>query len=197
MHPTDPDPLAAALLPVTVHGLNNATQLVASLNAVLAMPDGGAFLEGRADDLSSVSTDLDGLGWIVAVLASASGSDLMLARRKRDGLPIMIDCVRDGLRREGRDLAPTEGSLPALAPGYGSGWEVAWAVGVALYVCGQSVEGPLAWTHTGARFEIDASKEALPDELVSRVHARLVGGRLEHTGEAWRLDLPEDALEPC
>ena len=130
------DPLAKAMLPVLLHRVGNAAQLLTSLDALLAVEPGA--LESRADDLASARELVDEVGWLLALLASASGARLLLDRRERGGLAPLLACVRACLRREGRDLAVVEGPLPGLSPDVGDGWQLPWTIASVLYLSGSS-----------------------------------------------------------
>ena len=98
------EPLGRALLPVVLHKLNNATQLLTGLNALLALEGGEVTLEARGDDLAAVSRTVDELGWLVAVVASGSGADLLLERREPRGLEIVSRYVAKAARRAGHGV---------------------------------------------------------------------------------------------
>src|SRR5262245_57726535 len=140
------DPLARALLPVLLHRVANAAQILSGLDALL--PLGPAVLEERSGDLASAGETVDDVGWLLALLASASGSRLLLGRRNRGGLPPLLDGVRGCLRREGRDLAPAEGPLPELAPDVADGWQLPWAIASLFFLEGRGLapKTALAWS---------------------------------------------------
>ena len=190
------EPLADALLPPLLHRLNNATQLLTAVNALFAHGGGGgALLERRGDDLGDASETLRELGWLVGVLASAGGANLLLERRERKGLAIMADAVREGLLRTGRDLALPD-VLPELAPDVHDGWQIPWAVGALLWTAGTGVaEGSML------RFSIESDGEvwriACPiddaaafDPLAARIDAALPEARLDWTSDRIELLLP-------
>ena len=85
------DPLGAALLPVLLHRLGNAGQLLSALRSVLGLEGGERALHERADDLATTAREVEELGWALAALASASGADLLLARREPRGADILLD----------------------------------------------------------------------------------------------------------
>jgi hypothetical protein len=143
------DPFAAALLPVLLHGLNNATQVLSSLNALLALDEDGSVLTSRAGDLAHASRQVDDLGWLLALVGSASGADVLMARRERAGLAPLVACVRTVLRKDGRDLSRPERSLPGLATDVADGWQLPWTIGSWLWTSGRS----LAPGGTGAKLE--------------------------------------------
>src|SRR6185295_16118489 len=105
-------------------------------------------LETRSGDLVAAGETVDEIGWLLALLASASGARLLLDRRERGGLVPLVACVRACLRREGRDLAAPARALPGLAPDVGAGWQLPWGIGLLLYLAGrtQVPRAALAWT---------------------------------------------------
>ncbi len=130
------DELASALLPVLIHRMNNATQMLSNLSSLArlgaAAPSGKDWLEERAEDLVQTSDSVDEIGYLLAVLASASGANLLLERRLPRGLSWMMSAVQDLLRRDGHAVASCSRPVPDQAPGVASGWELCWAVGALL-----------------------------------------------------------------
>ena len=139
---TAADPLARALMPVLLHRLNNATQVLAGWNSLLGIPAADALLARRADDLADAARTTDDVGWALAVLASAAGADLLLERRSARGLEPILAFVREALRRAGRDLAVPAERLPSLAseaPGGSEPWAAAWVAASWLHACGAAL----------------------------------------------------------
>ncbi|MCB9916521.1 MAG: hypothetical protein H6828_15455 [Planctomycetes bacterium] len=132
--------LARHLLPVLLHRANNAAQLMTALSSLARCgpaPSGLSWLEERANDLAQASHDVDELGYLLAVLASASGADLMLERREPRGLAWTTHAVGEALRRDERVLAPASHPVPDQLPVHG-GWELCWAAGSLLLVAGRA-----------------------------------------------------------
>lgn len=190
------DPLAAALLPVLLHRLGNSTQLLTALNAVAGEEGGARSIEERSPDLARASRSIRELGYVLAVIASASGADLLLERREARGLEPLVGAVRDALRRAGRDLDPPADPLPALAPATGRGWELAWAVGATLWAAGRALAPgeALAWSlaRRGGGWVLEVRRPAPLGlrALAPLLQRRLPDARLELEEEAWRLSLP-------
>ncbi|HEV8113229.1 MAG TPA: hypothetical protein VGR31_10690 [Planctomycetota bacterium] len=129
-----------------LHRVGNASQLLTALDGLLEVDPRA--LETRSGDLVAAGETVDEIGWLLALLASASGARLLLDRRERGGLVPVVACVRACLRREGRDLAAPARALPGLAPDVGEGWQLPWGVGSLLYLAGrtQAPRAALAWT---------------------------------------------------
>ena len=121
-----PDPLVRDLMPVLIHKLGNTTQLLTGLNAMLGIDGGEEIFVERTDDLGRASSDVHRLGYALAVLGSAGGSNLLLARRDPRGLEILLELVHASLRRNGRSLSCP--AIPDLAPSALAGWQLPWAL---------------------------------------------------------------------
>lgn len=188
--PGSGDPLAVALLPVLLHKLNNATQLVTGLNAVLAFEDGEGFLAERADDLGKTSRQVEDLGWLLAVLATSSGANLLLERREPRGVAIVLDLVSDALRRSGKTLV-IPGPLPRLAPDALDGWQIPWAVGSLLWASASDLtEGAELGFEVTPPGRISARSTPAVRTLAQAIREHLPGASLEVAEDEWRLELP-------
>jgi hypothetical protein len=176
------DRLAAALMPVVLHGLNNTTQLLASLNALLAIDRSQVLFEGRAGDIAYAARVVDELGWVLAVLASASGADVLLERRRSAGLKPLLETVRDALRRDGSDLELPE-ILPELEPDVGRGWELPWAVASWLWTARRTSQAEFTWSIDSrgehCRVACSGGEPAAMHEVSEAIAARLPESRFE------------------
>lgn len=178
---TPDDPLTSGLLPVVIHQLNNATQLLANFQALLSLGGAEELLRSRSGDLADTAREVHQLGYVLAVIASSSGADLLLERREERGLAWIFDTVRDGLRRDGRDLAESPTPLPLLAPQVGEGWELPWAFAALLYSAGQlvaageRVEWALEPLADGWQMSLPGIRATDLDELSNWICERLRG----------------------
>ena len=180
-------------MPVFLHRVNNTTQLVTNLNAVLAQ--GGARQAACGAGLAEAARESDELGWALGVIACGLGADLLLARHERAGLRPMLVLVRGALRREGRDAVLPE-ALPELEPLGGEGWRTAWGVSELVWLAGSALP------RGGAlRFELvsdagvhvlraDRGAGAPLAEAGERIERELAGAEFAVRGEAWSLSLP-------
>jgi hypothetical protein len=174
------DPLAAALLPVLLHDLNNATQYLTALNALLSTesPTGTSRATSPGPPrsagsnktigapptplagLSRAAHEIDDLGWVLGLAANAGGADLLLDRRHRAGLEPLLVMVRKCLRREQRDLDLSARPCPdcAARPAGVEPWRVPWAIGSWLLAAGRTLpaQASLSWElrWTADRFEL-------------------------------------------
>jgi hypothetical protein len=206
--PVPPDPLVATLLPVLMHELTNATQLLATMNTLLGIEGGEQLALSRTRDLARTSSRVDELGWMLAALASAAGADLLLERRERNGISILLAGVRETLRRRGCDLMLPEDPLPELDPNPASvlgplgGWEIPWAVAALVVSSAQNLPRGKSLS---LRLRIGAAGEPTrfsapcgpPAETLARlVRLRLPGARLDIGTESWSLSIPDAWLNP-
>jgi len=182
---TTPDPLTRALLPVLLHKLGNATQLLTGLNAMLALEGGEDMFAEHAPDLSPCALTLNELGWALAVVASGGGADLLLERREPRGLAILLPLVSGAARRAGGARVSVPSDLPHLAPDALSGWELPWACASLVLASAEEREGGhLEWS-----LEPCASGDwrlALPSGPALDARAQDVLERLP--GAEWSLD---------
>lgn len=185
------DPYLRAALPALVHRVNNATQILTGLNALLSLPGGAELFATRASDLAAVSEVYDRSGWLLAVFGSALGAATLSDRRERDGLVPVVELARELARRRGRELE-FSGALPSLEPRAGLGFELPWAVGAWMH-------GALLATPDGARVRFvgtdrrgawsltdDAPIDAARAELARRIEARVPGSA--HAANEARID---------
>ncbi len=130
--PTPSDPTARVLLPVLLHEVNNATQLLVGLKAILELPGGEPMFNSRADDLGRTSSMMDDLGFALAVVATAGGANMLLARRDERSMRILWDLASKALTRHGGPQVQCLGEPPLTAPAALDGWQLAWAAAALL-----------------------------------------------------------------
>jgi len=195
------DPLTKALLPVLIHRANNTTQLLANLNTLAASMPTMHWLEERADDLAEASANLEQAGYLLAVLASASGANLLLDRREPRALQIMGEAVRDLMRREGHSFTMPPQPLPSCSGDVAHGWELPWAFGALLAASTRSlVPGQiLAWQVLSEEeswvLVADATPQDDLEDLGTLLEKRLPEARLDVRKEGWSWRVPRAWLE--
>jgi hypothetical protein len=196
-----PDHLARKLLPVLLHKLANATQLLTGLNAMLSIEGGEELFSERSEDLSRCSRDVSELGWALAVVGSGNGAELLLARRDPQGLRILLGLVSDASRRANGARLTLPDDLPTLTPGALDGWQLPWAIASLLLAAGeQSDRKRLEWTLApsspeGWRLTVDGG-----DGLRARgmeIVQQLPGAEWSWLSDQGRLDLPGPWLKPA
>lgn len=177
--------LAEALVPVLLHRLANATQLLGGVRALMDLE--GELPEDASADLASLSRELDRTGFALAVVACAEGADLLLERRERRALAIAHELASAALAREHRALAP--GELPEVVPSAADGWQLPWAATAAWVLAGRGLAKgeTLTWSLEHAE---DAGEAGL------RVHARLAQEEVSRLRAALSACGAEIALAP-
>jgi hypothetical protein len=192
------DPLAARLLPVLMHRMNNATQLLSNLHAMSQYGGDRDWIEEHANDLAECSTDIDRMGYLLAVLASACGADLLLKRRIVRGLEVMGHGVLDVVRRDGGAMNGDFRGLPDLAPEIHNGWEFPWAFGSLLY---QASVGSSEKSNSSLSWQLLAEDESwvlvssmVPADRFQGIHSqiieRLPESQLDICAEGWSWRFP-------
>jgi len=173
------DELAEAVLPAVLTRLRSQTDRLQTLaESIAADPQAALADPTRVEFLEEDQTLGRRIGWCLGVLAAASGTDLLLARRERDGLREMVELVV--LAVPGHPPTPYLEALPRLATGVGEGWEVAFLVSFAFLQVARSLpaSAPLHWerkTDAGAvlltlkRTESDRAAETLLAKLTALV----------------------------
>lgn len=180
LHGLAHDAFARAALPVLMHRINNATQVLAGLNALLALRGTEALALARSADLSEIAITYAESGWLLAVLGSALGTESLLERRERAGLAATLALAAELARRGGRVLE-IRGEPPELDPRAGSGWEAAWVVGSWLH--GACLAAPSSATvsvrlergSAGLAFVDDAPWDDARAKLATQLVARVPG----------------------
>lgn len=194
----EPDPLAEAMLPVLVHRMNNSTQLLSNLRTVLQAAPGRDWLGERAEDLADTYGELRVTGYLLAVLSSASGADLLGGRHEPRGLVWFVRAVGEVLRREGGRLREPVEELPSLTTG--AGWELPWLVARLLHSGGRAArvaDVDLEWELVAAsdgtwRLRVAPAPPLTP--ALERLVARLGGAELAVGEEGLELSLPAEYL---
>mgnify|MGYP006928158157 CR=1 FL=1 len=194
------DVLAIRLLPVLMHRMNNATQLLSNLHAMGQYVGKSDWLSSHAVDLKDCSEDIHELGYLLAVLASANGADLLLERREARGLQSMVSAVIDAVRRDGGRMNAPARALPNQSPGVLGGWELPWAFGTLLYAStlGQLVteEDPPSYDWQLLQEEeawVLVSSKVPRDQfgsLRSKIESRLPQTQLDVCTEGWSWRMP-------
>ena len=125
---------AAALMPIALHELNNATQFLSMLHSVTSSDPNSDVLEGSAANLARTGESVEDLGLLMAILSTAAGSDMLLERRSERGVAVVLAAVQKLVRKNGRDLTFANQSNQVLTDSEGKGWELPWALGAAVWL---------------------------------------------------------------
>ena len=190
-----PDPLTEALLPVLLHELANVTQTLTGLNSILTMEGGAALFAERAEDLTRSGQMAEDLGWAMAVLGSACGCNLLLARREPRGLSILFHLVQKACRRESLEVQPCPPDLPQLAPVCLDGWQLPWALASILLQATRDGGGHWSLAPRGARWLFSWRADPSAGVAAARLVQQLPGSEFLPAAEGRLcLALPGDWL---
>jgi hypothetical protein len=190
-----PDALSEAVLPVLLHELANVTQNLTGLHSILSMEGGAALFAQRQGDLIRSGQIAEDLGWAMAVLGSACGENLLLARREPRGLSILFSLVQKACRREGLEVQPCPPDLPRLAPDCLDGWQLPWTLASLLLQSTRDGGGDWSLTHHGARWIFSWRAHPSAGSSAAPLVETLPGAEFTPAGEGRiRLALPGDWL---
>lgn len=189
--PWSSESVPRALLPVLIHEMNNGTQLLVGFRSLLDIPGGEALFGQKASELAAGSSRLEDLGFALAVISTASGADMLMARRERRGLAILWDLAVRTLERSGEHRVRVQGEPPELAPSALTGWEVPWcAAAVLLYASEEAGVEEWRWRWDGGTLTGRSERPVTLDPAVlGELAERVPGSRITHDGEALVWDL--------
>lgn len=193
------DPVARALLPVLLHGVNNATQLLVGLRALLDIPGGDALFAQRSEDLGAASTAMYDHGFALAVVSTAGGANMLMARRHAGGIGILWGLALQSEERTGETRVACTGTPPAQRSTALDGWQLPWSA-AALFLLASNADGAEAWRWAwGESGELTGQKSGEPTGLsqadVAAVAERVPGARIELEGATLRWSAPAEWLD--
>ena len=182
----------AALIPIALHELNNATQFIGMLHSVVAEGPQDGVLERSASDLGQTAESVEDLGLLMAILSATAGSDLLLERKSARGVSIVLAAVKKLIRKGGRDLEVNIPLESVRSLGEGRGWELPWAIGASAWLA--SRELPMGET---LQLNFEASSwgsgqgvSGALQEHISEVERVMPGASGGTEGAAWSLTAP-------
>ena len=141
------DQLGKAVLPYLLGQLDGTTESFRALAHSFGEDPEASLSEHLAlTRVEEAQGEAHRIGWFLGCLASASGTDLLIARREDNGLRLFCGVVLDALAGE-THLTPGPGDLPRIATGIGRGWELSFLAGFLFYaaLCGERDPNQLAW----------------------------------------------------
>jgi hypothetical protein len=125
---------AAALMPIALHDLNNATQFLSMLHSITSSDPDSEILESSAGNLARTGEGVEDLGLLMAIISTVAGSDLLLERRSSRGVEVVLNAVQKLVRKEGGDVIFADDSNLVRTLGDGMSWELPWALGAAVWI---------------------------------------------------------------
>ncbi len=189
------DALSEAILPVLLHELANVTQNLTGLHSILGMEGGAELFAQRQGDLVRSGQLAEDLGWAMAVLGSACGDNLLLARREPRGLSILFPLVQKACRREGLDVQSCPPDLPQLAPDCLDGWQLPWTLASLLLQSTRDGGGDWSLTPHGGRWIFSWRAHPSAGTAAAHLVGQLPGAEFAPAGKGRvRLALPGDWL---
>lgn len=142
------DQLGKAVLPHLLGQLDGTTESFRALARKLSADPNATLSDSAAlAHVEEAQGQAHRVGWFLGCLASASGTDLLIARREENGLRLFCGLVLDALANPAT-LLPAQQDLPRIANGIGRGWELSFLAGFLFYAAlrGEFPEGELRWS---------------------------------------------------
>ena len=188
--------LAEGILPTVLARLRDQTERLQGLaERITADPAHALGDPAGVDSLEADQVLGRRIGWALGVLAAAGGTDLLLARRERDGLRDVLELVV--LARPAHAPDPALDALPRLSSSVGEGWEVPLVVASAVWhAAGELAPGAAlrweAWRGEGRlTFRLATAAAGFPAELVELVPGAELGRE-----DGLRLAFPAEWFAP-
>ncbi|MBI5431961.1 MAG: hypothetical protein HZA52_03915 [Planctomycetes bacterium] len=184
------DAAARALLPVLLHRVNNATQVLVGIDELLRSGRAAEF----SPDLARISGDVHEVGWLFGVLAAGLDADTLVERVERDGLASVARWATLAVRRVERELELVGAAElllaapPRLAPRAAFALAFACIRAAEALPSGGSLRAEVAWH--GGRWEL-ALDARLDDDAAEWLDA-FEGTELARTSATttWRVPAP-------
>jgi len=195
------DKLGRAVLPHLLGRLDGTTENFRALARRLASDPEATFCDdvamGRVEEAQG---EAHRVGWFLGCLASASGTDLLIARREENGLRLFCGLVLEALAGPG-GVVPDPSELPRIATGVGRGWELSFLAGFLFCAAfsGARPEGPLGWTverlEGQAYLRVQSSLGREDAMLIEAVTGLLPEARASASADRAEIRFPENWLE--
>jgi hypothetical protein len=194
--------LLAHVLPVVLDRMRRTSARLAAVSAKLQRESEGLLVARAGAHLEEVQAESETLGWILGVLASAAGDDLLLARREPYGVALVADVVGEVLAAEGRALEPDASAFPDVAPRLEDGWRLPWTIGLLLRLCARTLPPgtPVRWRfdrgpiHASLVFPGVHPEGAAP--LLCDLEALLPGAEARVEEEGFGMGFPAEWFAP-
>jgi len=141
------------------------------------------------------------VGWFLGCLASASGTDLLIARREENGLRLFCGLVLDALTGSVK-VTPAAVDLPRIATGIGRGWELSFLAGFLFYAAlrgelsGEQLRWSLKRRNDQAYLRVESVLKTDDARLLEDLAGLLPGARAAASVERAEIRFPETWLAP-
>lgn len=194
---------ARAVLPALLHDVNNTTQRLVAVRAVLDL--GVASLAGEAgEDLGWAATRSHEHGWLLGVIGAALGVDVAGERHAPGGLRAVLKLAAAGLAREERVCGFDANEVPLLARTQGapSASALCVALGALVHEAGRQAAprgAPLEILMQRSRDEWElrgSSGASAAEQAYAELQSSLPATRWTADGDAWVLHMPASWFEP-
>jgi hypothetical protein len=119
--------LAQAIAPGLQRFLVDATREVEAVARSVDQGSSALASESLLARVDELETESHGHGWVLGVIAAASGVDLLRERRDRDGLRRVVARVVEVALPGG--IEPDPATLPRVGSTHGAGWELPFLAG--------------------------------------------------------------------
>lgn len=192
---TTSDPVSRLLLPVLVHEVNNATQLLVGLRALLDLPGGEALFAQRADELARTSLRMEELGFALAVLATSNGSNMLLARRHPRAVELLWDLTVHAIERRDEVRVSKTGTPPEIASGALDGWQAPWSIAAVLVHAAEiaPIDGwRWRWEDDGTLVGRAPSGTTIDERVLMDIAERAPGERIDVADGAITVRFPSE-----
>ena len=191
------DQLGRAVLPHLLGRLDGTTESFRVLTRKLTEnPKATISDEAALSRVESAQGEAHRVGWFLGCLASASGTDLLIARREENGLRLFCGLVLEALG-EGVRIEPDAEALPRTATGIGRGWELSFLTGFLFHaaLAGQFPEGRLNWSierhNENAFLRVESALNKDDATLLEELAELLPGARASASVERAELRFPD------
>ena len=196
------DKLGKAVLPHLLGRLDGTTESFRALARKLSEdPDATLSDQIALSRVEEAQGEAHRVGWFLGCLASASGTDLLIARREDNGLRLFCGVILDALS-DNTTISPAPVDLPRIATGIGRGWELSFLAGFLFYagLNGEFAGDELCWTlerrNDQAFLRVESVLRNEDAELLEELAGLLPGARANASVELAEIRFPDPWLAP-
>jgi hypothetical protein len=194
--------LLSQALPVVLERMRRASTKLSSCARKLTREAEGVGHSVNLARLEDVQTESETLGWILGVLASADGDDLLLARREPFAIALLADVIGEVLASEGRALDPDASCFPDIAARIEDGWRLPWTVGLLVRLAANALpdHAPVRWRFDHGPMRSELVLEATPSEdaapLLCELETLLPGAQTRIEADGFGMSFPSEWFAP-